>query len=140
MSTDKSTKYKQACTKIKEDNAKLLTDFEQWLSGKGIGKKMITEHVQTIDFYINTYLLQKVAIPARDGAGGVSMFLDCWFGRKTLWASAGLIGENATSLKKFFTFMQERGEIDADDLQEVRKTIKEKMDEWFALQLGNISP
>ena len=136
ISTNKSKKYERACAKIKEENAKLLAAFEQWLSEKGLGEKTIKEHIHNVDFYINTFLLQEKAIPARDGAGPISMFLDRWFDQKALWANAGLIGENATSLKKFYTFMREREEIDANDFQEVKKTIKEKMDKWFSLQMG----
>ena len=60
--------FERACVKIKEDNAKLLADFGQWLEQKGLAKKTITEHVKNADFYINTFLLYDEAIPARDGA------------------------------------------------------------------------
>ena len=46
--------YGRACAKIKEENAKLLADFGQWLEQKGLVKKTITEHVKNADFYINT--------------------------------------------------------------------------------------
>jgi hypothetical protein len=131
MSTDEYKKYEQACAKIKEDNSKLLASFEQWLSEKGLGKKSIKEHVKNADFYINTFLLYEEAIPAKDGAWQISMFLGYWFIRKALWSSRTSIKANAASLKKFYTFMLEEGEIDADDLQELKETIKEEMDEWL---------
>ena len=123
--------YERACVKIKEDNAKLLADFEQWLGQKGLAKKTITEHVKNADFYINTFLLYDSAIPARDGAIHLSTFLGSWFVRKALWASRTSIKENAATLKKFYTFMREKGQIDADDLQELKDTIKEEMAEWL---------
>ena len=123
--------YERACVKIKEDNAKLLADFEQWLGQKGLAKKTITEHVKNADFYINTFLLHEEAIPARDGAIHLSTFLGLWFVRKALWASRTSIKENAATLKKFYTFMREKGQIDADDLQELKDTIKEEMAEWL---------
>ena len=36
------------------------------------------------------------------------------------------------SLKKFYTFMHEQGLIDADDLQNIKDTIKEEMSDWLA--------
>ena len=54
MSTDEYKKYEQACAKIKEDNAKLLASFEQWLLAKGLGKKSFKEHAKNADFHINT--------------------------------------------------------------------------------------
>jgi hypothetical protein len=123
--------YEQACAKIRGDNATLLAEFEQWLGQKGLALKTITEHVKNADFYINTFLLYEEAITARDGAGRLSMFLGYWFPRKALWASRTSIKENAATLKKFYTFMREKGQIDADDLQELKDTIKEEMPEWF---------
>ena len=131
MSTDEYKKYEQACAKIKEDNAKLLASFEHWLLAKGLGKKSITEHVKNADFYVNTFLLYDEAVPAEEGAWRISSFLGDWFIRKALWSSRTSIKENAASLKRFYTFMLEKGEINADDLQELKEAIKEEMDEWL---------
>ena len=49
-----------------------------------------------------------------------------------MWASKSSIKGNATSLKKFYTFLLEKGLIEKDDLQELKEIIKEKMDEWLA--------
>jgi site-specific recombinase XerD len=49
-----------------------------------------------------------------------------------MWASQSSIKGNATSLKKFYTFMYEKGLIDNDDLADLKETIKEGMPEWLA--------
>lgn len=51
---------------------------------------------------------------------------------KELWASPNSIKQIAASLKKFYTFMHEQGHIDADDLQDLKETIKEEMPDWLA--------
>jgi hypothetical protein len=127
---DEYAEYERACATIRKENAKLMPDFEQRLSGQGLANKTIRRHVDNVDFYINTYLLNEDAVPASEGAGHVSMFLGYWFVRKAMWASPGAIRENAASLKKFYTFMHEQGHIDTDDLQELKETIKEEMPEW----------
>lgn len=132
MSSDEYKKYERACAKIKEENAKLLADFQQWLTEKGLAPKTIKDHAQNVDFYINIFLLYEDAIPAKDGAGHISMFLGDWFVRKALWASATSIRESAASLKKFYTFTREKGKIDADELQELKETIKEEMADWLS--------
>lgn len=132
MSEKEYQEYERACKRIKEDNAKLLADFNQWLSKEGLAKKTVRRHVDNTEFYINTFLLNDDAIPAKDGASHISMFLGYWFIRKAMWASPGAIRENAASLKKFYTFMHEQGHIDADELQDVKATIKEEMPEWVA--------
>lgn len=130
MPEDEYQKYERACKRIKEDNAKLQDDFVRWISGKGVSTKTIRKHTDNVDFYINAFLLNEDAIPAKEGAGHISMFLGYWFIRKAMWASPSAIRENAASLKKFYTFMCEQGHIDAGDLQELKETIKEGMPEW----------
>ena len=55
-----------------------------------------------------------------------------WFIRKAMWASQISIKGNATSLKKFYTFMHEKGLVDKEDLIDLKQTIKEEMPEWLA--------
>ena len=130
MSEKEYQEYERACKRIKKDNAKLLADFNQRLSKEGLAKKTVRRHVDNTEFYINTFLLNEDAIPAKDGASHISMFLGYWFIRKAMWASPSAIRENAASLKKFYTFMHEQGHIDADELQDLKATIKEEMPEW----------
>ena len=129
---DDYKKYEQDCAKIKEENTKLLADFRRWLTDKGLSEKTIDQHVTNVDFYINDFMLYDDATPAKDGTGRISMFLGYWFIRKAAWASSSAIRQNAASLKKFYTFMREKGEIDAEALDDLKETIKDEMPEWIA--------
>lgn len=128
---DDYKKYEADCQKIRKANQKLLTDFEGWLKLSGLSEKTIKNHVSNIDFYINEYLLYEGAVEAKDGVDRVSDFLGYWFIKKALWASRSSIKANASSLKKFYNFLLEKGLIELDDLQELRETIKEEMNEWL---------
>ena len=130
MPADEYQKYEQACERIKKENANLLKQFDQWLSGKKLAEKTVRRHVQNAEFYINTFLLYEEAIPANEGASQISMFLGYWFIRKAMWASPGAIRENAASMKKFYTFLQEQGKISVEALQDLKETVKEGMSEW----------
>ena len=128
---DDSQKYEADCQKIRKANHELLTDFESWLESSGLSEKTINNHVSNIDFYINEYLLYEDAVEAKDGVDMVSDFLGYWFIKKALWASQSSLKSNAGSLKKFYTFLLEKGLIDKDDLRELKETIKEEMSEWL---------
>ena len=128
---DDYKEYERACAKLREENKELLAGFDQWLLSKGLARKTIKQHNENVDFYINDYLLHYDAVPASEGVHGLSMFLGDWFPRKALWASPTSVRELAASLKKFYTFMHETGKIDADDLAELKETIKEEMPEWL---------
>jgi len=125
-------KYEQDCERIRSINSKLLEDFETWLATKKLSPKTVEKHSSNVDFYINEFLLYEDAIEAKNGVGSVSMFLGYWFIRKAMWASQSSIKENASSLKKFYQYMLEKGFIEQQDLDELKLTIKEEMPEWLA--------
>ena len=129
---DDYEKYERDCEKIRKANEKLLDEFEAWLKAAGLSKKTINKHVGNLDFYLNEFLLYDEATEAKDGAGDVGMFLGYWFIRKAMWASQSSIRSNATSLKKFYTFMHEKGLIKKEELTDLKQRIKEEMPEWLA--------
>lgn len=129
---DDYEKYEKECDKIRKDNQRLLDEFEKWLNSSGLSEKTIGNHLSNIDFYANDYLLYEDATEAKDGVDSVGMFLGYWFIKKAMWASQSSIRGNAASLKKFYTFMLEKGLIDKDDLADLKEMIKEDMPEWLA--------
>jgi len=129
---DDYAQYEIECEKIRESNKGLLDDFSTWLRRSGLSSKTIKKHTENVDFYINEFLLYEDAQEPQEGVHSVGMFLGYWFIKKAMWASAASIKSNAASLKKFYTFLQERGLVSEDDLDLMKETIKEEMPEWLA--------
>lgn len=121
----------KACEQIIEENQRLLEAFEKALSAKGLSQKTIKNHLDNVDFYVNQYLLHTDAVQARDGITDVSMFFGYWFIRKAMWASESSMRSIAASLKKFYAFLVERGDVDAEDLAGLKAEIKEEMPSWL---------
>lgn len=130
--SDDYERYEEECQRIRASNKELLDDFANWLRESNLAAKTIKKHKYNIDFYINEYLLYEDATDPEDGVSYVSMFLGYWFIKKAMWASAASIKNNAVSLKKFYTFLHERGLVDKGDLDSLKEIIKEKMPEWLA--------
>ncbi len=128
---DDYEKYQAECKKIKKANKGLLNEFEEWLKTSGLTKKTIDNHLANIDFYVNEYLLYYDATEAKDGIHAVGEFLGHWFIRKAMWSNKTNIKGNAASLKKFYTFMSEKGLVVKNDLIDLKQTIKEDMPEWL---------
>ena len=124
--------YEAECKRIRESNASLLGDFEDWLRKSNLADKTIRQHAENIDLYINMYLLYEDAVEPQDGIDSVSMFLGYWFIRKAMWASESSIRSNAASLKKFYAFLHERGLVTKDDLDSLKETVREEMPDWLA--------
>ena len=133
---DDYEKYEKDCKKIRKVNESLLNEFGMWLKSSGLSEKTINNHLSNIDFYVNEYLLYEDATKAKDGVDDVDMFLGYWFIKKAMWASQSSIKGNATSLKKFYTFMHEKGLIDKEDLIDFKTNDKRK----YAGMVGNFGP
>jgi intergrase/recombinase len=132
LKMDDYVQYEEACEKIKVVNERLLDEFEGWLKASGLSRKVIKNHISNIDFYINEYLLYEDGTDAKDGVHGVAIFLGYWFIKKAMWASPSSIKGNATSLKKFYTYLLEKDLINKEDLNALKQSIKEGMPEWLA--------
>ncbi len=129
---DDYEQYEVDCEKIRKINEKLLQNFETWLKASKLKEKTISNHIENVDFYINEFLLYEDAVEAKDGASDIGMFLGYWFIKKAMWASPAHIKSNAASLKKFYTFLFENEQIDKEDLDDLKASIKEDMPEWIA--------
>ncbi len=128
MLSEEYKNYKRAWVGIGQQKSKLLAEFEQWLGQKG-DSGTIQRHCQDVEPYVNTFLLCKEATTTSPGARRIAKFLVYWFIRRAAWANPTSIKENGASLEKFCSFMQEKGEIDASALKDLKQTIKEATDE-----------
>lgn len=134
-------KWEAECENIRKENKLLLDKFKIWLKEKGLKNATIQSHAGNVDFYINDFLLYYDICEAKDGADSIGMFLGDWFIRKATWASEAEIKSNAASLKKFYTFLLEEGDIEAKDLSGMKRIIKEEMPQWLKTmgrEWGNI--
>ncbi len=129
---DDYAKYEEDCVRIRAENDELLAEFSSWLQQRNLKDSTIGKHVENIDFYVNEYLLYEDADEAKDGIYGVGMFLGYWFIKKAMWSSPAHIKSSAASLKKFYTFMTEKGLVDKEALDDLKERIKEEMPEWLA--------
>jgi site-specific recombinase XerD len=116
----------------REENRKLLQNFSDWLSAKGLSEKTINKHVTNIDFYINEFLLYEDVKTPAEGIIEIDKFLGYWFIRKAMWATRTSINDYCAGFKKFYKFMLEKEIVTKDDYQEMLEEIKENREEWLA--------
>jgi site-specific recombinase XerD len=126
MSSRQDRKQEQLCVMVREENALLLADFADWLLDTHLSKKAIQQHVQDVEMFIT--MLSDQAITALGGVNCVAEFL----GRNSIEANPNSLLKQAVSLKKFYTYMNEEGRTNDEELQEVKETIKIGMPGWLA--------
>ncbi|SCY70921.1 recombinase [Desulfoluna spongiiphila] len=124
--------YDKASEEIRTANALVLDEFGRWLEESKLSENTISNHVSNIDFYINEFLLYEELTTPEEGMFKVGGFLGFWFIKKAMWASAASLKSCAASLKKFYTFMADKGRVDKEDLRLMKREIKADMPEWLA--------
>lgn len=128
---DEYEKYLAACEKIKKDNSLLLAEFSRRMQSEGLSAQTIEKHLSNLDFYLNHFLLYEAPLKAQEGIAKVDEFLGYWFIRKALWASKTAIKDYIAGLKRFYTFLNEKGLVSAEALGELKATMRENREEWL---------
>lgn len=124
-------RYEVDRKKRKEENRRYLKEFSRYLEKKKLSKKTIEKHIQNIDFYINTFLLYENPEKASEGVRRLDYFLGFWFIRKAMWSSPSSMKDNIASLKHFYTYMNEIGEVSDEALSDMLAEIRECKNEWI---------
>ena len=128
---DEYEQYEAECEKHKEKNHTFLIGFDRYLQNKKLSKKTIAKHIGNIDFYINDFLLYESPEKAAEGVNQLNYFLGYWFIRKAMWASPTSIKEYITSLKHFYAYMNQIGQISSEELSNMKAEIKENKNDWI---------
>ena len=121
--------YEVKLEENKKRNEKYLKEFEEWLRKKNLVNKTINKHLDNVEFYLNEFLNYYDITKMEEGVHEVYSYLSGWFIEKCLWATKTSIKENASSIKKFYNCMSEKGYVSVDDYKSLCEDIKENMDE-----------
>jgi len=128
---DDTSDYDKQCQEIRQENITLLGEFSAWLTDAGLSTATIRGHRYNLDFFLNHFLLYGDTLRAPDGVGYVGEFLGDWFIHKAMWSNKTTVKANATSLKKFYGFMAERGLIKPEEFASLKQQIKDELPDWL---------
>ena len=123
--------YERKCQRIKRFNNKLLYEFGIWLEQSNFTNKTIKIYLSYTDLFINTYLLYQNTIEVQDGIQHLSQFFNDWY-IKNSFPNTSSMKKQAISLKKFYTFLHQKGLVEKKDLVFLKDIIKREMSEWLA--------
>ena len=123
--------YDRPCEERRAENDGYLDEFEAWLEAAGLSDKTIQRHMRNVDFFINTYLLREDAYGIEEGCLRMDDFLGYFFIRKCMWSTPKTIKQNATSFKKFYKCMLEKGHITPQSYDILLDDIKTNMPMWL---------
>ena len=113
----------------KKRNKKFMKEFEEYLKEKNLKDKTIKKHLSNVDLFINDYLNYYDIETPEEGINSVYSFLSGWFIEKCMWATVYTTKETAASIKKFYAYMSEKGDVKKEDYKELCEELKDSMDE-----------
>lgn len=123
--------YEKQVEEMETKNEQYLKQFEQHLKTLGFTTKTVQKHIENVSFYINDYLCYSDMQTMDCGCINIGGFLGDWFIRKAMWSSCAQIKANAASIKKFYKYMLELGQVEAQDYAYLCESIKNQMPEWL---------
>lgn len=123
--------WEKEMNKLKRINAKILLEFEDYLKSKSLKSTTIKKHIFDIEVYAKAFLLNNELIPIEEGVLYIDDYLGDYFVRKVVWSSKAVIRRNIVSFKKFYTFLNEKGLVSNENLQEMKEVIKCEQKDWL---------
>ncbi|KAA0004384.1 MAG: hypothetical protein FE044_00125 [Thermoplasmata archaeon] len=132
---------------IKEDNSqeenekqwrrsKIIFDhFYEYLKNKGLEESTASRRTEMAAFFIMDYLFvyDDAMSVLEVGGDTIRRFLGNWYIRKFLNPNISEIKSFLRSISDFFTFLQEKGFISKEQLNEIKEVCKDKS--WFEMRL-----
>lgn len=119
------------CLKNAERNEVLIDKFKLWLKSKDLVDKTITKHINNIYTFVNDYLNHYENIEVEDGIGKVYEFLNDWYIRKNIGLTSSALKEMASSIKKFYNYLEQINKITSDEYKKLCQSIKNNMDNFL---------
>ena len=118
---------------LEKENEALTEEFRRYLEEKYLTYKTISNHVDNVDFYTNTYLLDHY--DGVDAVKGIDYsyigdFFGYFFIRKCMWSTPYTIKTTAASIKKFYKFMCETGRVTKEEYEDFAYYLKESIEDW----------
>lgn len=135
--------FEKAKEEVIKKNNKLLEKFEEYLTKQYLCKTTIASHINNIDLYINSFLVNYISYTDKDGNTKIAdaidgvvfelvdEYLGDFFIRKVLTSDEQEIKVNITSLRKFYTFLKQEGLITDIDLIDLIEGIRDYKDKWI---------
>ncbi len=111
-----------------KENEKYLALFEKSMSK--LSEKTVRNHLQNVDLFINDFLINYEGVEPREGITKIHTFISEFFIRKCMWSTPTSVKTTVTSLKKFYKFLKDNGQIEKSEYDSLCEEIKANQESW----------
>lgn len=115
---------------VENANYELLALFETWLMEHGLSHATRVRHLQTMDLFLNSYLMDIGPMAPDEGIFKLDEFFVQWLPKATPWVSLSAVQGMLPALKKFAVCLNQQGLLAQEDLQDFLALIKARRKDW----------
>lgn len=131
---DNKISYDKAEVEIVKLNNYYLSEFKKVLKLNKLSDRTINRTINSIDFFVNTYLCYRFDNTIYKGYESYHDFFTYFLIYKCIGSnSVSAVKEHISSFKKFYKFMYENGYISELDYIDNENIIKNFKDEWIEI-------
>ncbi len=116
--------------------AELIELFDRWLRDHGYAMSTRNRHIETIEVYLNGFLMEHGPLAPDQGLFQAETFFVSWLPDLGRWSSRQRIENMIPGLKKFAAFLRDAGLLEDDDLQDFLDEVKAGKEHWVDKALG----
>jgi len=116
--------------------AELIDLFDRWLKDHGYAMSTRNRHIETIEVYLNGFLMEHGPWAPDQGLFQAETFFVSWLPDLGRWSSRQRIENMIPGLKKFAAFLRDAGLLEDDDLQDFLDEVKVGKEYWVDKALG----
>ena len=115
---------------VENANYELLALFETCLMDQGLSQSTRVRHLQTMDLFLNSFLMDIGPMSPDEGIFKLDEFFCRWLPKATPWVSSSAVQGMIPGLKKFAVCLNQQGLLAQEDLQDFLALIKTRRHHW----------
>jgi hypothetical protein len=139
MSYEDQSTLAAARDEARDQNAELLSTFEQWLRNQGLSPRTVQTHMENIKRFAQQYLAGEggalgIPCPAIEAdLADVDVFLADWLLYQVDQAPVATVKSHIASLKKLYVCLKETRQMPAQDSAEILALLREDREYYIEL-------
>lgn len=129
------TKY---CMKIRENNSLVFEQFGRYLFEYcHLSLEEVDQHLDLVEVFLDEFLLIDTISSPFSNYNDIAFFINHWYIHYSYWSNKETVRQSGASLKLFYHFLAQAGEISANQLNDILEYIQDGINSGiYSLETG----
>lgn len=112
-------------------NAKFVSEYREFLVGRGLEKKSIERRVGAVEDFLETNLYYALGCSMEESIREIPFFFGCRVPGKYAFSDKDRFSEMIRAVRDFYFLMGQKGRIGEEEIDMMEFTIKEEHKDWM---------